>query len=212
MSIEFQHTENKIEIFKTNDNHTEVKVRFEQETVWLDAHTIASLFTVNRPAIVKHIQNIYKSYYADDFKSNKATLFSTSINCSDYKYLKDEEYIIFGYTEPDTGLIYSDNCTYTRKLSELSKAEIEKLELLNIEYWKNNKGLKSINKLDDLYINNPNVPIKKIRRESELINERYNKTKKEIKIQQIINYILVGVIAVVMLLFILKRLKNKKET
>lgn len=50
-----------IEIFTTNNNQTEVKVRFEHETVWLDAHTIASLFTVNRPAIVKHIQNIYKS-------------------------------------------------------------------------------------------------------------------------------------------------------
>ena len=52
---------NQIEIFKTKDNQTEIKVRFEQETVWLDAHRIASLFTVNRPAIVKHIQNIYKS-------------------------------------------------------------------------------------------------------------------------------------------------------
>ena len=49
---------NQIEIFKTKDNQTEIKVRFEQETVWLDAHRIASLFTVNRPAIVKHIQNI----------------------------------------------------------------------------------------------------------------------------------------------------------
>lgn len=61
MSIDFPLIKNKIEIFKTTDNHTEVKVRFEQETVWLDAHAIASLFTVNRPAIVKHIQNIYKS-------------------------------------------------------------------------------------------------------------------------------------------------------
>jgi len=53
--------EQQIEIFKTKDNQTEVKVRFEQDTVWLDAHTIAALFTVNRPAIVKHIQNIYKA-------------------------------------------------------------------------------------------------------------------------------------------------------
>jgi hypothetical protein len=52
---------NQIEIFKTKDNQTEVKVRFEQETVWLDAHVIASLFTVYRRAIIKHIQNIYKS-------------------------------------------------------------------------------------------------------------------------------------------------------
>lgn len=53
--------ENQIEIFRTKNNQTEVQVLFENDTVWLDAHTIASLFSVNRPAIVKHIQNIYKS-------------------------------------------------------------------------------------------------------------------------------------------------------
>lgn len=53
--------ENQIEIFRTKNNQTEVQVLFEKNTVWLDTHTIASLFSVNRPAIVKHIQNIYKS-------------------------------------------------------------------------------------------------------------------------------------------------------
>jgi death-on-curing family protein len=33
----------------------------EKNTVWLDAHLIAQLFDVNRPAIVKHINNIYKT-------------------------------------------------------------------------------------------------------------------------------------------------------
>ncbi len=37
------------------------EVRLKKETVWLDTHQIASLFDVNRPAIVKHINNIYKS-------------------------------------------------------------------------------------------------------------------------------------------------------
>lgn len=60
---------NQIEIFKTKDNQTEIKVQFEQETVWLDAHMIASLFTVNRPAIVKHIQNIYKSNELDEIST-----------------------------------------------------------------------------------------------------------------------------------------------
>jgi len=53
--------DNKIEIFQTADNKTEIKVKFEQETVWLDAHLIATLFDVQRPAIVKHINNIYKA-------------------------------------------------------------------------------------------------------------------------------------------------------
>lgn len=49
-----------IELFKNNQG-IEIKVNLYQETVWLDAHLIASLFNVKRPAIVKHIQNIYKS-------------------------------------------------------------------------------------------------------------------------------------------------------
>lgn len=38
-----------------------LEVRLEGETVWLDARLIARLFDVNRPAIVKHIHNIYKT-------------------------------------------------------------------------------------------------------------------------------------------------------
>ena len=52
---------NKIEIFKSDDNKTEINVQFEQETVWPDARLIATLFDVQRPAIVKHINNIYKA-------------------------------------------------------------------------------------------------------------------------------------------------------
>ncbi len=39
----------------------EIQVKLEKNTVWLDAHLIAQLFDVNRPAIVKHINNIYKT-------------------------------------------------------------------------------------------------------------------------------------------------------
>ena len=38
-----------------------VEVRLHKETVWLDAHQMAVLFGVNRPAVVKHINNIYKT-------------------------------------------------------------------------------------------------------------------------------------------------------
>lgn len=43
------------------DNKIKIDVKLDQETVWLDAHKIAKLFGVNRPAIVKHINNIYKT-------------------------------------------------------------------------------------------------------------------------------------------------------
>jgi death-on-curing family protein len=49
-----------IQIF-TTENGTDIQVNLENETVWLDAHLLAKLFGVNRPAVVKHINNIYKS-------------------------------------------------------------------------------------------------------------------------------------------------------
>jgi hypothetical protein len=49
-----------IQIYKS-PNGTDIQVKLDNETVWLDAHLIAILFDVNRPAIVKHIQNIFKS-------------------------------------------------------------------------------------------------------------------------------------------------------
>jgi prophage maintenance system killer protein len=51
---------NQIEIYQTNKG-TEISVRLANQTIWLDAHAIANLFDVQRPAIVKHIQNIYKT-------------------------------------------------------------------------------------------------------------------------------------------------------
>ncbi|MDI9312458.1 MAG: virulence protein RhuM/Fic/DOC family protein [Limnohabitans sp.] len=53
-----------IEIFKSTTG-AEIQVRLYNDTVWLDAHLLASLFNVKRPAIVKHIQNIYKSAELD---------------------------------------------------------------------------------------------------------------------------------------------------
>lgn len=43
-----------------NDGELELKVSVDNQTVWLSADEIAYIFNVNRPAIVKHIGNIYK--------------------------------------------------------------------------------------------------------------------------------------------------------
>jgi len=48
------------EIFKTSSG-TDIQVVLDTDTVWLDAHLIAKLFDVKRPAIVKHIQKIYST-------------------------------------------------------------------------------------------------------------------------------------------------------
>lgn len=55
---------NQIDIYKTSSG-TEIEIKLDDNTVWLDAHLIASLFDVQRPAIVKHINNIYKSEELD---------------------------------------------------------------------------------------------------------------------------------------------------
>jgi prophage antirepressor-like protein len=43
-----------------NDGELELEVSINNDMIWLGAEDIATLFGVNRPAIVKHIGNIYK--------------------------------------------------------------------------------------------------------------------------------------------------------
>jgi len=59
-SLENNLSKGEIVIYKSPQG-PEIQVKLEKETVWLDAHLIARLFDVNRPAIVKHINNIYKT-------------------------------------------------------------------------------------------------------------------------------------------------------
>ena len=44
-----------------NNGEIELKVSIDKDTVWLNANDISSIFDVNRPAVVKHIGNIYKT-------------------------------------------------------------------------------------------------------------------------------------------------------
>ena len=55
--------ENKGEIiiYQTPDGQTEIDVRMEKETIWLTQKQIAELFGTKRPAITKHLNNIYSS-------------------------------------------------------------------------------------------------------------------------------------------------------
>ena len=51
--------------FTDNDFELDVRADSENETVWLTTEEMASLFRVNRPAIVKHIGNILKDEELD---------------------------------------------------------------------------------------------------------------------------------------------------
>ncbi len=54
-------SESGIEIFKTENGQSEVRVILENETVWLNQYQMEELFDTNRTSIVRHISNIYKS-------------------------------------------------------------------------------------------------------------------------------------------------------
>lgn len=48
-------------LYQTPDNQIALEVRYEEDTVWLTQKQIAELFGTKRPAITKHLANIYKS-------------------------------------------------------------------------------------------------------------------------------------------------------
>ncbi len=50
-----------IVIYQTKDRQVRLEVKLEQETVWLSQKQIARLFGTQRPAITKHLYNIFKS-------------------------------------------------------------------------------------------------------------------------------------------------------
>ena len=58
--------ENKIVIYQTEDGQTQIDVRLENEKIWLTQKQIAELFGTKRPAITKHLKNIYFSEELDE--------------------------------------------------------------------------------------------------------------------------------------------------
>lgn len=55
----------KIEIYKTADNQTEVNVLLDENTVWLSQKQMAELFQRNRTVISRHISNIFEEKELD---------------------------------------------------------------------------------------------------------------------------------------------------
>ncbi len=58
--------DSQIIIYQTPDGNTQLDVTLEKETVWLTQAQIADLFGTKRPAITKHLNNIYKSNELDE--------------------------------------------------------------------------------------------------------------------------------------------------
>ena len=55
-----------IKIYKSEDGSTEIQVKLDNETVWLNQYQMEDLFQTNRTSIVKHILNIYDTGELDE--------------------------------------------------------------------------------------------------------------------------------------------------
>jgi hypothetical protein len=51
--------DNKIEIYQSADNNTEIRVQFDDDTVWLTQKMMAELFQTTPQNITIHLKNIY---------------------------------------------------------------------------------------------------------------------------------------------------------
>lgn len=53
-------------LYKTDKGDVKVDVLLQNETIWLPQNKIAELFDVQRPAITKHLKNIFESGELDE--------------------------------------------------------------------------------------------------------------------------------------------------
>ena len=79
---------NKIEIFQSKDNQTEVKVQFENGTVWLNREQLSILLNRDVKTIGKHINNIFSE--GELIKNSVVAKFATT--AKDGKKYNTEHY------------------------------------------------------------------------------------------------------------------------
>lgn len=53
-------------LYKTDKGDIKVNVLLQNETIWMPQSKIAALFEVQRPAITKHLKNIFESGELDE--------------------------------------------------------------------------------------------------------------------------------------------------
>ncbi len=54
-------TKTEILLYNTPDGRVKVEIYLQNETVWLSQQKIAELFGVQRPAVTKHLKNIFEA-------------------------------------------------------------------------------------------------------------------------------------------------------
>lgn len=61
-----QNTNSEIVLYTTPDGTIKIDTVFQDETIWLTQKKMAELFDVKRPAITKHLKNIFESGELDE--------------------------------------------------------------------------------------------------------------------------------------------------
>ena len=58
--------ENEILIYQTEDGHTKIDVKFENETVWLTQAQLCELYQTSKSNISEHIKHIFEEEELDE--------------------------------------------------------------------------------------------------------------------------------------------------
>ena len=148
-----------------NNGEIELKVSIDKDTIWLNANDISNIFDVNRPAIVKHIGNIYKTdeldknstcsileQVANDGKKRKMNFYNLDIVISVGYRVNSKKATKFRQWANSVlkNYIYNGYTINTDKLTELKLSNIEKdLYFLKNEFYTKQKI--TDNKLDKLF-------------------------------------------------------------
>lgn len=98
MNNKLSENENNIVFYTDEEGNTKIEVVLKNEDVWLNVNAIAELFDVQRPAIYKHISNIFTEEELDE-KSVCSILEYTASDNKNYKtkYYNLDMIISIGY-------------------------------------------------------------------------------------------------------------------
>lgn len=161
-------------------------------------HVPSGFKTLNSYLSKIKVNTIYKPEAYGEFYKKDAVLFSSPLRSCDLSYDKNTEYLIFGYIEPDTGLLYSEFCTYTRPLKNVTKDELKILQDLGKEYVNQDEDvvLKPFIEDFELEPNKPDIYIKKLKRKADLDESRYEALKIEHRNLKILLFAVIGMLIV----------------
>ena len=84
--------ESEIIFYQTDDGNVKIEVFFQDETFWMTQKKMSELFGVQRPAITKHLKNVFESeeliedsvnsileHTAEDAKNYKTTFYNLDV-------------------------------------------------------------------------------------------------------------------------------------